>query len=92
MLLTTVIIILIIMTSCFVYTKEIRELLSNWFYIFAFFTTLNIIHCVEYRRHSKNFDIKMQYISIPLVSALLTSSLQICFAYILYACEWIKHF
>lgn len=74
---------IILLICCCIYEEEIRELFSNWFTLYLVLIILNIIHCVEVRRHREKFDLKMQYISIPYISVYLTLLVYLCLCFFL---------
>jgi hypothetical protein len=63
---------IITLICCCNYRNEIITFLSNWFTVYLLVIILNIIHCVQVRKHWEKFDITEQYFSIPVVSVALT--------------------
>jgi hypothetical protein len=72
LLLGLTILSIITLVCCCIYKNEILTFVSNWFTVYLMVIIINIIHCVEVRRHWGKFDITEQYFSIPIVSVALT--------------------
>lgn len=93
LLLTVIIMIVVSLTACYVYTEEIRLLISDKknFIIFFLFMFIALVIINSYKRVSKKDSQKgLGYLSILGVSTFTSFALFLAMHIILFVIEWIK--
>lgn len=93
LLLTVITVIVVLFTSCFIYTKELRHLIADEknFIIFFLLMFIALVIINSYKRVSKKDSQKgLGYLSILAVSTFTSFALFLAMHIILFIIEWIK--
>lgn len=93
LLLTVIAIIVVLLTLCFIYTKELRHLIAGEknFIIFFLLMFIALIIISSYKRVGKEDSQKgLGYLSILSISIFTSFALFLAMHIILFVIEWIK--